>query len=536
MKSVVASLPLIVGIVTAIVGWYVLSSPSNFDPQTAPTTTPAYLEPLPTGRSLASIPVSFTILELESLKPLDVAPSTLRTLGVSISSVTIPISVPISKIDLTIPQDSTRPLEPLSTSLSSIIAPILVPFTTIEQSLESRLPAQITASGRFDTGSWIVGRLSYRATIKRSNVALSKHSDNAIAISSNVSATGSVAGVSFRASARLNIYLRPELGENWRIKPNMDYHLSDFSAHVRVFGIRISVRSLVRSRVDSFLSDIRNSIEKNIRDHPFLEQQARLVWSSLCGNLPLSSGPDVWLKIDPVRIISANLTIREDAISTKLGLIFEARVIDNVTAPVCPFPNLRVEEPGDGRLEFVFSAEIMYDTLDLVLQDQLGGNVYTADNYSIRFDSVRVRPYGSSILLSADVVAWAPKWLANPVRGTIYVVAEPRLDVANQKIELVNLGLDTSSKNALAKFGFEIIESVVTRSLGRVVFDLKPEIEHLENVGRKSFEEFSGARGIAIDTIGPDIQLERLEVGRDKIRLVATAVGTVSISVETIEW
>ena len=522
-------------IISLAAGLADLTTPAYFETSPPTVETPP-LAPLETFHSTAHIPISFPVSKLDPIMPRQATPA-LEPLQALQSTARIPISFPVDRFASDLPRAATPLLEPLQTRRSSILLPVSVPVQSIERELERIVAPTQSVSG---SAKWLLGSVHYDLAVERSAITIGG-SDERLVASTQASVTGPVGWWIFsgtlNASTQIQVAIAPAIHGDWRVSPGLALEGRVSAAKFSSMLPDIGVRRLLGKLVNDFLTQEQKKLEDSISNSDFLETIAKKGWEGLCRSFPISSDPKVWLEVKPTAVSAASPSIDDERMNTELALEFELRVVDRETKPVCGFPEVAVDESRDGGISIVLPIEITYDTLSTFLDDKVGGKSFSSDGFSVTFESLEVGPYGRAALLHTEIIVRAPGWFETPARGVIYISGEPRLDVDDQTLTFANLQLDTSSRRALVGLGLEIAEPVILDALQDVRFDLKPHLATLENMAEAALDELeSSIPGVVIAATRPEILLDRIDVGREYLRLVARVTGMLSVDVQTLPW
>ena len=66
---------------------------------------------------------------------------------------------------------------------------------------------------------------------------------------------------------------------------------------------------------------------------------------------------------------------------------------------------------------------------------------------------------------------------------------------------------------------------------------IAPAQNALENMAEAALDELEGSiPGVVIAATRPEIRLDRIDVGREYLRLVARVTGMLSVDVQTLPW
>ena len=165
----------------------------------------------------------------------------------------------------------------------------------------------------------------------------------------------------------------------------------------------------------------------------------------------------------------------------------------------------------------------------------MGGEI-RGEGFSVRIQKVGLRPHGRSLLLELGVSAKTTGWFEKRIDGTVYLLAEPRLNSDEQTITLSGVELDTHSRSALVAVLGEAAEPRLLEAINeRRILELDTVLKQLLNRAN------SAVGGLSSDDLDVDarirkISLTRLEVGPEYLRGVAVARGSVRVSVREIPF
>ena len=158
------------------------------------------------------------------------------------------------------------------------------------------------------------------------------------------------------------------------------------------------------------------------------------------------------------------------------------------------------------------------------------------EGISVQIDKIGLSPYADALLFEVAFSARTGGWFGARGDGTIYIVAKPVLDKRKQTIVLSDLRLETESSNVLAAVFGEVVEPVLLDALKEnSTIDLK---QQLKDIRAQADGLFSNLSVGALDLSGQvkSIELDRIEVGRDALRVVAKMNATISGAMSTVQF
>ena len=298
-------------------------------------------------------------------------------------------------------------------------------------------------------------------------------------------------------------------------------------SRAKLFEI-ISVRNLLQEPVNRQMQKLRNDIQTTIEEDASLEKAARKAWMEVCGTFLMDKKSGLWIEVKPLALRTAQPIV--DDKNARLQLVFDAetRVVTGKTHQQCNFPkSLIIDPPRPGKLLLVLPAHASYDWLSELLNERVKREIDVEGVY-LQIKDIGVRPHGDSLLLEVNLAAQTGGWFATRGEGKIYIVAKPVLDESSQTIVLSNLGLDTESRNVLVSVLGELVEPVLLDLLSdNSTIDLKPKLQEIRAKAQKVFEAVSRG-GFSVEGQVETIELERIDVGRDNLRIVSRMTASIS--------
>jgi len=455
------------------------------------------------------------------------------------------LSENVSRHDAERPTHKTPELEPLAEHLSRATIPVSVPIAAIGEALERETPKQESGSRKNSFGrSFAQSELSWNLSRSRLQVlSRSGALDIATELRGEARATGTLqlirkfdVNTSGDVLANVSLTASPTLESNWRVSPNLSEVEIDIQKaeipikHIGNLDIRGDILPGVRITADALRTQLNQSVARS----DFFEQAARKGWKRLCGSTPLGEDSDLWLETRPVVARAAQVRIGRKDIRATIGVEVETRILTEQTQPECPFPGtLLLEKPKPGSFEIIMPTIIDYETLERTLAEEVVGKSL-GKNISIAIKGIRIRPYAEMLLLETAVAVETDYLSGTAAKGTLYVVAEPKLDAKAQTITLENITLETDSQNLLFSMAGKAAEPLLLEAVSkRLPFDLGPKLEELRDGAEDAILALS-SENISVTGKVNRVRLTRLDVGPEHLRLVLTAEGRVGARVQAI--
>ncbi len=437
------------------------------------------------------------------------------------------------------PAPRVSALEPLPRQISRVTVPVSVPIEAVEKILERRTPKQERGSMENSLGrpfiqskiSWDISRSALRVSGQNGAITV------ATRLSGETRASGTLRHIrkaDFSSEGEIiadtSITTHPALKENWRVSPDFSEMEIDIKrAEIPVDPIgKLDVRDQILPGIEIALRGLRAQLDRSVARNDFFQRAAKKGWTRLCGSTELGKDSGLWLETKPLAARAAQVRVNSEEIRFVFGVDLETRILPEPTSPRCPFPEmLLIEEAGPGGFEVLIPAEISYETLERRLAEQIAGKSL-GKNVSIVIKEVEIHPYGEMLLLETTVAVETNSLSGMGTRGTLYLLAEPRLNAAAQTVALENVEIETDSQNLLFSIAGKAAEPLLAEAISRrLPLDLGPKLKELQGEAETALSALSSDE-VSVSGKVNRVRLTRLDVGPQHLRLVLSAKGRMS--------
>lgn len=443
------------------------------------------------------------------------------------------------------PTHGTPALEPLAEHVSIATIPVSVPIAAVGEAFERKTPKHESGSRKNSLGgafarselSWDLSRSPLRVSGRGGAL------DVAAELSGEARAAGSIEllrKADFAASgsvlASVSLTATPTLEADWRVSPNLSEVKIDIQrAEIPVKRIgNLDARGHILPAVRITADRLRAQLNRSVAQSDLFERAARKGWRRLCGSTPIGEDSGLWLETRPSVARAAQVRIGREDIRTTVEVEVKTRILTERTRPQCPFPEtLLLEGIKPGGFEIVMPAIIDYETLEQTLTEEVVGKSL-GKNISIVIKRISISPYGERLLLGTTVTVESDHLSGEAAKGTLYVIAEPKLNSGAQTITLENVALDVDSQNVLFSMAGVAAEPLLLKAVSkRLPIDLGPKLEELRGGAEDAISALS-SDNVSVTGKVNRVRLSRLDVGPEHLRLVLTAKGEVSAEVKAI--
>ena len=337
-------------------------------------------------------------------------------------------------------RSATRSLPALPEQISSITVPISVPVSTIQRAL-NRVAPKVLLSGSNccqEWGAWGQGgEVKFRYRAKRRTTSV-RTNNNKLTGSARIDAyalvynrfVGILGKTDWGRVARVEIDGRAALSSNVQINKMWRLQVRGVNANVDIYDTDLDVLGILRIDLDAWVRGYKRRIERRaenvmesafrdaVRNNDFVKRGATQAWNQACRSIRLSTDPALWLEIRPFAVRAAQPVIGRQVITVQVGVDAYTRIVSRRTTPECGrLPSeIILESPRRGQLNLLMPVMLDYDYLDELIKNEV--DKHLQQDY-LDFREFRTGPHGSSLLVEADVT------VDTSSKATVCLLAKP---------------------------------------------------------------------------------------------------------------
>ena len=477
-----------------------------------------------------------------------------------------------SQLDANRPEKVTPSLTALPEQRSSMTVPISVSLSSIRAELDEVISRRWTIPAeRFSWGPrFLGGQFKVFGHLTARNVEV-RGADNRLTVSATYSGTIKIrhrgrgpfgytrwtipATFGVRGSARVSSDIR--INENWLFETSglsVNVNIRDIDPGFEDHGLANLWNEYIEESVEDELTD---GVRRTISEGNFVRPHARRWWNRFCGSFRIENDllpPESQLRVEvkPLSVRVAQPQVSTTDVRLQLGIDFAMRVVDNQTSPRCPFPTrLVLVDPAPASISLMLPVDIRYATLNGTLSQLLEPlnkalekeieNTGAAQYLSGTIEALRLGPYGSGLLLEADinvrVVGCTSSFCES--QGTLYFAVQPILKTNTQNIVMRKVTIDIDSQNKLfAALGGTLAKPWLREleaNLEGQSIDLTPTLEQLRGEANETLvslgDHVSNQGAHEVRSSVENLRLTDLDIGPEYLRLIAMATGRVDVVV-----
>ena len=264
---------------------------------------------------------------------------------------------------------------------------------------------------------------------------------------------------------------------------------------IKVGGMDISVKFVADLIMQAGLKKMGSTIDGSIKDYLDLKPSARNAWDMINKPLKINDEYNVWLKIDPQKIVSSTLTANNGMIKHQAGLngtiklsLGEEPLKSEV---IKPLPDLLIGELPVDVTTLNAYVSMPYTEINKVALSYLEGKTFEQGKRKVVVEDLRI--YGSEGNLVAETM------LSGSVKGTIYFIGKPAYNPIDSTLVIKDFDYELSTKNFLLKSASWLYQDGFRRLIAdQLKWSIKKEMIMIRSTVNNKLKAYKLTPGITL--------------------------------------
>lgn len=302
---------------------------------------------------------------------------------------------------------------------------------------------------------------------------------------------------------------------------------------VRVGPIEIPVTSLVKKALDAKAPDIIKALDGSIKDKIEIKKYIIQAWNQAMQPYLVSEHFRTWLKVSPVELQMAPITIKNDVVIANIGLKAYTETITGAKPTVTNVnnvPDLSLVDKVTDDFQVGILSEISHEEAVKFAKDTLVGQNFSFQNgkYNVKVTDIDI--YGKENYLVIKT------GLSGSLEGTIYFKGIPYYDEKSRSVKLSNFDYDLQTKSLLAKAANWLLGGKLAKTMqesleipvGTNIDDIKKQIQ--ANLNNNQLK-----KGILLQGNITDLKPDKVYLTSKSIIARVMATGKVGLKISGLE-
>lgn len=259
----------------------------------------------------------------------------------------------------------------------------------------------------------------------------------------------------------------------WTQKPVLDYG-----------KVKIPIASFIESVLKEQQNKFTTVIDQQIKSQFNLQPQLVMAWNQFSKPINVSQEYNTWLKISPQNTYMTPLQVFQDKIKTTVGIdLFSETFVGKMPLPtkdVTSIPNFVVKPDLQNIFNLQTTANISFDEATKIARQQFLNKEFplNSEKNKVKVDDIKV--YGEKENIVIEVKT------QGGVTGTAFIKGKPAYDVQSHKIVLTQTDFNLKTKNFFQKALTVLFEGKIRKMIEK---DYGIPLMDIENSSKKSLME-----------------------------------------------
>jgi hypothetical protein len=264
---------------------------------------------------------------------------------------------------------------------------------------------------------------------------------------------------------------------------------------VKVGGMDISVKFVADVILQSSLKKVGSIIDKSIKDYLNLKPYAEEAWGMMNKPVKLNDEYNVWLQLDPQKLVSSSLSASKGIIRHQAGMTGIVKLSVG-TQPASsntpkPLPNLLIGKIPTEDTKIYAYISMPYAEINKTAVQYLKGKSFEQGRRKVVIDDVKI--YGSEGSMIAETK------LSGSLNGTIYFKGKPAYNSADSTLVINDFDYDLSTKNFLMKSASWLYQEGFKRMIAsQLKWSIKKELTLVRSSINDNLKAYKISDGIVL--------------------------------------
>ena len=412
--------------------------------------------------------------------------------------------------------------------ISSLNVPIVIPVTEIQQLINNKLPMELVKEQPIKAPIKLV------TTVKKAGeVALRMQGDTAYwDLPVRVLVYGKRKE---KLDFGLIVYFASSvaLDDQWKIitKSRMRGMKWTDKPMLKVGPAEISLAGTLEKALEKRQKELLTDVDKLIRSKVNLKKALNKVWDDLQKPIRVNRKVDtVWLMVRPESIAHSQINSKDQNILVNVRL--EA-FLNTITGQkpempdLKPMPNLTMIEDLDPGFQLNIQGSLAYSDLNRLLRKKVDDLPIKVKDHKVILDEVKVQPDGDDLRVTV--------WLNGEVEGKLIMIGTPEYDESTASLTFNDLKFDLKSEEWLTDAYTWLFHDSFRKKLSdKLKLELGAKLETLPQLIERAVNRGKTGRNIQINITDFNLEDGEIVVTQNSIDLTAKAQGKTEMQVANL--
>lgn len=436
-------------------------------------------------------------------------------------------------------------------SLSSITVPVSVPVAVIEQRLNQELKGVLYKDDKLEGDNVAVtvtknGLMSVRADKDKIYFSVPLH----------IYAKGRwkwdpcklCPAIDKTEDTSFDMVIKTEskisLTEDYKINTvtSGDFAWGDTKPTLQLGPLTIGLARFVEPAMRSQMAKLTKQLDQELQNRLNIRQYVSQAWLLMQEPIKLDDDMNAWLTIVPKQVRMTPLQARNGNLSTSIGISSYIAVTTNGKPNIQTdktLPKLMVDSRLSDDIRIGLTANIPYEHASKLLQAQVTGQTYTFDDgkSQLTINDAAIAPGGEQLVLMLDVNGKTKAGLfTKKIVGKVYLRGTPYYDAATASIKVRDVDYDLDTKDKLLNTASWLAKNKFTDMIQeQVSFPVQSQLNDAKKMLQATLNQQSRVNeSLLLKGTIHEITPDNIYLTPEGIKAVVNATGKLTATVDRL--
>ncbi len=342
----------------------------------------------------------------------------------------------------------------------------------------------------------------------------------------------------FKFNLTVDVQTLPVFDKNWNLKLNSKSNIRwEDLPNFEVAGLQIDFPKMFGKIIQSQVDKITTQLDQEIANTLDLRKVVNDGWKQAIQPFRIDAATNSWLIIRPKQVFYTQLEGFDSLAKINLGLYSVIEIVSGykpIADTISVLPYLYQTNKLDDKINLMLNAEISFDQINQIIQQQLIGRSIKLESKEYSIDILDAKVFGNAgkILVGVNLTGKLKRGaLTKKIKGIVYFEGTPVYNIQKQTISVKNFDLNIQTKDVLLKSASWLANSKLFKSSieTKLEFSIAKELQEAMKIANEAVNKPYGKK-LQLNGVINQITPTDVFVTPNAVRVNIKAIGQIGIN------
>ena len=328
----------------------------------------------------------------------------------------------------------------------------------------------------------------------------------------------------------LDFTTRFNIKEDWSLETKTEVKGYDWLRRpvVKLGFANLDVTPIANIFLNHAKGDLAKSIDAQVKDVLDLRKEIEMAWKELHEPVQVSDEYASWLLLNPQSIGMAPL--RADGNMVQSTVVVETLPTIQLgdkpkTGKAAKLPAFSYRTSGNDEFTIFLAADIPFKEAERVSKQNMVGEQFSYGNKTVTVQDIELYGQGNKLVVNTK--------LKGSYNGNVYFIARPEYNARKNKIDLMDVDFEFSTRKALMKSASWLFKGPMKKRVQESLnFYLNHNLEDTKTILQQELKNYSISPGISLAGTLDEINVSHVYIAAEAIRVRIGLKGKLGMDVK----